>query len=230
MEHMPPTPRVVIEPAPPGTPRHDRLRLGVQLLHGAALLLGVISLVYLAFVFKFVTDGFAIALGNRQGAGALLPLVLASLGSWSVMFLLHDHLGILGSAAMRRALQPTLEETPEAKHFVELRPRARHADLRPDWGWLLLFPDRLEFRGERQVIRIAKSELPQPPTRERGFGGLLPTWLELPVRAPWKGISVLCRDNAKTLSETADDTETLRLVLTGWLARSAQEGYNTPSP
>lgn len=230
MEPMPPADRLSIEPAPKGTPHLGSLRLGVQLLHGVALFAGVVALIYLAFVFKFLTDGVAIALGHTAGAGALAPLVLASLGSWSVMYLLHDHLGILGSATMRQRLIPQLTDAPLSQHFVELRPRSRHSELRPDWGWLLLFPDRLEFQGERQIIRIAKTELPQPPTRERSLGGILPTWLELPVRAPWKGLSLLSRERARTLSGTAEDTETLRLVLTGWLAGSAQEGYNTPSP
>ena len=210
--------------APQRGKRLGRLRAGVQLLHLLALLGGVVALVYLAFAFWSITEAIAIAFGRREGFGAVLPLVLATLGSWSIMYLLHDKLGILGSAKARAALLPGVEAlrtdtdpAPLARHFVELRPQAKKGPFKTDWGWLVVFPDRLEFVGEQQDITLEKRLVAGPPQREPNAAGLLPTWLDLPVRADWRGVALLCRDSARSLSDTAHDAAALEATLQDWL-------------
>ena len=214
-----------VSAAPPDGVRLGRLRAGVQLLHIAALLAGIAALVFLAFAFWSLTEAIAIAAGRRQGLGPLLPLILATFGSWSIMYLLHDKVGILGSARARNGLKPRadalcVDETPMARHFVELRPQARKGPFRPDWGWLLLFPDRLEFTGDQQRITLERTLIAGPPRAESNTAGLLPTWLDLPVRADWKGVALLCRDSARSLSDTARDAAALEVALTAWFLRS----------
>ncbi len=208
--------------APQGSTRLGKLRTGVQLLHLVALALGVLALVYLAFAFWSLTEAVAIAAGRRQGLGPLLPLILATFGSWSIMYLLHDKVGILGSARARNGLKPRADalraaEVPMAQHFVELRPQVRKGPFRPDWGWLLIYPDRLEFAGEQQRITLERTLVAGPPRAESNTFGLLPTWLDLPVRADWKGVALLCRDSARSLSDTARDAAALEVALTAWL-------------
>lgn len=200
------------------------LRLQVQWLHVVALAGGVLALVYLAFAFWGITEGLALAAGRRQGLGPLLPLVLATLGSWSIMYLLHDKLGILGSATARTALLPRAralagKEPTLARHFVEVRPQARKGAFKPDWGWLLLFEDRLEFAGERQRLTVPREALDGTPQREGTLGGLLPLWLNLTVRQEGASLSLLCRDSARSLSETNVDGIALEASLNDWLQR-----------
>ena len=216
-------PGLIVSPAPTDDGISlGRLRANVQLLHLVALAAGVISLVYLAFAFWGITEGIAMALGRRQGMGALLPLVLATLGSWSIMYLLHDKLGILGSAAARQRLQPRAraaagKEPTLARHFVELRPQARRASYKNDWGWLLVFPDRLEFVGERQLLRIVREAVSAPPEHEPTLGELLPLWLVLPLHEKTETLALLCRDSARSLSDTQEDAKRLEASLCAWL-------------
>ncbi|MBB6053527.1 hypothetical protein [Armatimonas rosea] len=210
-------------------PTDDGVRLGnlrtkVQWLHLVALIIGVGALVFLAFAFWGITEGIAMALGHKQGLGPLLPLILATLGSWSIMYLLHDKLGILGSATAREALLPRArslagKEPTLARHFVEVRPVARRGAFQPDWGWLLIFPDRLEFAGERQQLTIPRPEVGGMPEREGTAGGLLPLWLNLPVRDKGTSMALLCRDSARSLSDTQRDGEALEASLRAWLQR-----------
>ena len=214
-----------VSAAPPDDVRLGKLRAGVQLLHVVALAVGVLALVYLAFAFWSLTEAIAIAAGRRQGLGPLLPLILATFGSWSIMYLLHDKIGILGSARARNGLRPRADslcktDDPMARHFVELRTRSRKGPFKPDWGWLLLFPDRLEFAGEQQRITMQRTLIAGPPSAESNTGGLLPTWLDLPVRADWKGVVLLCRDSARSLSDTQRDAGALEVALTAWFLKS----------
>jgi hypothetical protein len=225
---MSPTEGLRVKNAPQDGLKLGKLRAGIQLLHLFALVCGVLALVYLAFAFWSITEAIAMAAGRRQGLGPLLPLVLATLGSWSIMYLLHDKLGILGSAKARTALLPRAEalykdEAPLARHFVELRPygqKGRKGPFKADWGWLLLFPDRLEFVGEQQCLTLERTLVAGPPRQESNTAGLLPTWLDLPVRADWKGMAMLCRDSARSLSDTQRDAEALQTALTGWLRKT----------
>lgn len=208
-------------------PQDDGVRLGqlraqVQLLHVVALAVGVLALVFLAFAFWGITEGVAMALGRKQGLGAALPLVLATLGSWSIMYLLHDKLGILGSARARLALQPRArrvagKQTVHARHFVEFRPQGKKARYTSDWGWLLLFDDRLELIGERQRLSVPRALVSGLPEREPTLGGLLPLWLLLPLTVERDSLALMCRDSARSLSETAQDGALLEASLKRWL-------------
>lgn len=221
---------ILVQPTLPPVPGLRALRQAVLIFHAVALFVGVVALVFLALVFHFLSDGIAMALGYRQGAHPAFPLILATLGSWSVMYLLHDRLGILGSATARAHLRPLAQTLADSSvrawHFVELRPQHRKRGLQSDWGWLLFFPDRLEFLGERQRITIPRRAVPLAPKRESNLGGLLPTWLLLALHGPTVGISLLCRDTANSLSATAIDAEVLRVSLVGWLDSTALESYN----
>lgn len=173
------------------------------------------------------------ATGRRQGLGPLLPLALATVGSWSLMYLLHDKLGILGSARARSVLSDRADslcsdETPLARHFVEIRAQGRRGPFTPDWGWLLIFSDRLEFAGDQQRITLPKALVAGSPQAEPNAKGLLPTWLDLPVRADWKSMAFLCRDSARSLSDTARDAEALRESLVSWLRAPAPAKSQEP--
>ncbi len=213
-------------PQPPIVRRRlGRLQATVHLLHLIALIVGVLALIYFAFAFRTVIEGVTIALGRRS-FGPLLPLALATVGSWSMMYLLHDKLGILGSARARAVLLPHAEalctdEVSLARHFVELRVQGRRGPFTPDWGWLLVFPDRLEFTGVKQRITLPRALVAGSPETEPNAKGLLPTWLDLPVRADWKGMAFMCRDSARSLSDTARDAEALRVALVSWLRSPA---------
>lgn len=225
---------IVVKATTPPLPRLRALRQGVLLFHAVSLLAGVLALVFLALAFQFLASGVAIALGYRLGAHPAIPLTLATVGSWSLMYLLHDRLGILGSATARTRLRPLAEALADtsvrAWHFVELRPQPRVRGLKSDWGWLLFFEDRLEFVGEHQQITFPRRSIPLAPKQESNLGGLLPTWLLLALHGPLKGISLLCRDTANSLSATAIDAEALRVSLVGWLDSTPLEGYNESAP
>jgi hypothetical protein len=213
----------------PGAPRAfpPLVRLAWPVL--TLLSLGVAVLALFAFVPVFwmlLEVAWALA-DQRRGPGWLPALALATLASWIVMYLLQDRLGALGNAAAQMALMQRIAallpgETPDFPCFVELR-GVRARGVRPDIGWLLFFPDRLEFVGDRQRVTVPRIAVSGPPRLLSTAAGLLPAYLDLPIPSGGR-LRLLARGDIARLSETGPGARALSERLVGWLDSDSRKG------
>lgn len=157
----------------------------------------------------------------RTGSAAL---VLGTLCSWCVLYFLHDRIGLLGNQRAKtllwnRAVRIAGDAPPDGRHFIEMRPLRTRERFLADTGWLLLYPERLVFVGDRECVTIPRAALAGGLRRLPTACGLLPAYIELPLRAGGR-LRLLGRETAGKLSETRTDTEALTASLESWLDRS----------
>jgi hypothetical protein len=197
-----------------------RLLLNALLL--SSLVLSVLFMFFFAAVF-FTLLGWLMKSMHQNPPGWGLALGLALLASWSWMYLMHDWIGLVQNRRLKQQLKIKAERAfgkplPESAHFIELRPLRPNKQLRWELGWLVLTEEALLLFGDRKQLKIARAAFdPKQLHTEGNSFGLLPTWIQLGVSGRWQGLSLLCRDSARRLSETTLDARRLHSDLEQWL-------------
>ena len=191
------------------------LQLFQLLLSLAALALALLFLPLFGFTFYYFASFLSQLRGGRGELSATIPLLLATVASWSVVYLAHDSVGAMFNARAERITldraRLLLGELPKERHFVELRvPGA--ADL----GWLFVEANRLRFVGELVQAEIPRAALRPVVKRSATLGGLLSAFVT--VKLSERGwLRILPRENIRHLSDARKLAPALAERLVRWL-------------
>jgi hypothetical protein len=189
--------------------RFQLLLVGFTIL---ALLLALALLPLFAFTFWFLFEAVRQKLGYSQSVPTLLPLLVATVAAWSVVYLVHDRTGALGNA---RAEKLTLERAAlligaplsAERTFVELRLRGYPVDV----GWLFFEADQLHFVGDQLEVRVSRQGVRDRVRCQPTLGGLLSVYVDVgPLR-------LLARDGMTHLSDARRLAPELAARLRHWL-------------
>ena len=167
------------------------------------------------FTFYYFASLLSQLRGGRGELSATIPLLLATVASWSVVYLAHDSVGAMFNARAERITldraRLLLGELPKERHFVELRvPGA--ADL----GWLFVEANRLRFVGELVQAEIPRAALRPVVKRSATLGGLLSAFVT--VKLSERGwLRILPRENIRHLSDARKLAPALAERLVRWL-------------
>lgn len=153
-----------------------------------------------------------------------VSVLLGIIATWATLYFALDHLALLGNSRAQRILarkearllRERNAENPVARSFVEIRSNQRKGEIAPDIGWLSLFPERLLFIGETQIITIPRDIVAGDPRLHHSTSNLIGASLTLPLKTPYPSLRLVARDRANSLSSTTEDTQRLHDTLRGW--------------
>ena len=172
-----------------------------QILVGlGALALALILLPLFGFTFYYLGSFLSHWRGGRGEISPLVPLLLATVASWSIVYLAHDSIGAAFNARAERKILDRasliLDALPKERHFVELRlPQVS------DIGWLFVEANRLRFVGDLVQVSIPRGALKPLVKRTNSLGGLLSAFVLIKlVERGW--LRVLPREGISHLSDS----------------------------
>lgn len=195
------------------------LQLFQILLSILALALALLLLPVFGFTFYYFASFLNLTRGGQGNVDPLIPLLLATLASWSVVYLAHDSVGALfNSRAERKTLDRAIlllgDRLPTEKRFVELR-----APGATDLGWLFFEADRLRFVGELVQVSIPRGALKPIVKRANPLGGLLSAFVLVKL-ADRGWLRILPREGLSHLSDSRKLAPALAERLERWLDAS----------
>lgn len=190
---------------------------------------------------------------GRKVAGNLLPFLLASpllgVGVWKMvqaraisnegllfcaagivaLWLGVNFLGLFRNGSMKRAMELRLKasvyDAPKDPFFVGFaRPAFKSAlDPHEDIGFVLLYPDRIEFFGDRDTISLPKSCLSGVKLRPNPHSwALLGGWVSVEGVLEGESVRMLFEPRERaTLWGNRRLRRELKKRIEDWLARSA---------
>lgn len=214
-----------------GWPLH--VAIGALLVLTLPLGVAFLPMAFYSFWVLLATGVQLAGAGDDLGWSLYGAFFLGILAASGLVYLLQDRIALLGNHRARRVLWEKTEHLlgsplPPTRFFVQLKATAEQGGLmrehRDDIGWLLVYPEHLEFIGDRLRVTLPRTEVEGvqrgPDLARIGLGG---SWIELTMRASETGagrLRLLTREGSR-VSETGAGARALEQHLRHWMASPA---------